>query len=190
MLTEFGIAAILAASVWLLAATRSALVNQMIPVDNVALGTLAARTSLILETVLVSILSPFLVKRVRYFVKLHSVTTDEGPFIVGLAAGNATVGEITVALNEANSSGPEDISQSLTEDNAWVIWWNTVEKLLPVDSGGEAESAGEWHSLGKGMPALEAAGVKMFVANLDGTALTTGAEIQGFYQLQGVWLRG
>ncbi len=190
MLIEIVIGSLLAASVWLLAATRTNLINQMLQVDNVALSTLAARTSLNIMSTFGAITNAFLVKRVRYFLMLHSVTTDEGPFIVGLAHGNATAAEMTAALTEANTTGPEDLTQTLTEDNAWVIWWNTVERLLPPDSGGEHHSSGQWHALGKGMPALEAVGAQAFIANLDGTALTTGAEIQGMIQMQGVWLRG
>ncbi len=189
MITTIIMATLLALSVWLLIATKSALVNQVLPIANVALGTLAARTTLILETAFTALTTPFLFKRVRYFLHLENITDTEGPFIVGIANGDASVGEITTALNEANVSGPESVTDMLTQDNAWVIWWNTVEKLVEHTSG-EWSSSGKWISLGKGMPALEASGAKMFIANLDGTALTTGGIIKGLYQFQGVWLRG
>ncbi len=191
MMLTATIAALLAAAIFfLLAATRSALKNWMVPVTNIALSTLGSKTALSLGSTMAAITTPLLMKRIRYFLMLHSVTTDEGPFIVGLASGNASAAEISAAISEANTAGPEDVTQSLSEDNAWVVMWNTVEFLQPADSGGEYHSKGEWHSLGKGMPAQEAVGFQAFIANLDGTALTTGAEVQGSIQVQGVWLRG
>jgi len=151
MILEIYLLSLLGIALLLMAATRTALVNQMVTVDNVALATLAARTALTINSTLASVTSPFLVKRVRYLVKLHSVAVDEGPFIVGLANGDASDSEISTALNENNSAGPEDTTQSLSQDNSWVIWWNTTEFLVPSDSGGEHLSSGQWHSLGKGL---------------------------------------
>ncbi len=165
------------------------LIHQNEQVDNVALATLAARTALQLSAAFTTLTTSFLIKRVRYFLKLHSVAVDEGPFLVGLARGNAIISEITAALTANNAIGKADITEVLTEDQPWVIYQETVRMLTPSDSGGEYLSDGRWNNMpGRGLPAVEGSGWQVFIANLDGTALTTGAEIQGMVQTQGVWL--
>ncbi len=165
------------------------LVHQNEQVDNVALATLAARTALQLSAAFTTLLDSFLIKRVRYFLKLHSVAVDEGPFLVGMAKGDATIAEITTALLANNAIGKEDVSEMLTQDEPWVIYQQSVVMLIPSDSGGEYLSDGKWNNMpGRGLPAVSGSGWQLFIANLDGTALTTGAEIQGMVQTQGVWL--
>jgi len=164
------------------------LIQQAEAVDNVALSTLASLTSLQLSNLFVNITATFLMKRVRYYLMIHSIATDEGPFCVGVAHGNATQAEIAAAITEGNPNGPSDVTQRLGEDAAWVVAQNTV--VFPQDlTGGQFFTNGEWMSLGKGIPWPEDAGWQIFIMNLDGTALTTGGEVQGIVQSQGVWLR-
>jgi len=168
---------------------KSNLIHQNEQVDNVALATLAARTALQLSAAFTTLNNSFLVKRIRYFLKLHSVAVDEGPFLIGMAHGDASISELTAALTANNAIGPDDVTEVLTEDQPWIIYQQSVVMPVPSDSGGEYLTSGSWINMpGRGIPALEGSGWQIFIANLDGTALTTGAEIQGMVQTQGVWL--
>ncbi len=169
------------------------LVSQSLRVDNVALLTLAAKTALLINGSLQSIKSTFLMKRIRHFLQLTGRTADDnGPIIVGCARGDASVSEINAALTEFNPTGPEDVTQSLTEDSAWVVFHNTIVPLVPKADQTFAMSDPQWMSFGgkNGIPALEDVGMQVFVYNSGSSALTTGSLIEGNSWLQGVWLRG
>ncbi len=157
------------------------------PIDNVPLLTLGSRTALQLSNDFTSIAATFLMRRIRYFLMLHSVTTDEGPFIVGVARGDATVAEIAAAILEGNTVGPSDTTQMLQSDTPWAVAQNSVELLFPADSLGQYHTRGGWKKIG--IPWPEGTGWQLFVMNLDGDALITGSEMQGLVQTQGVWLR-
>ena len=169
----------------------NSLVQQAESIGNIALGTLGSLTALSLGTAFTAIKNAFLMKRIRWFVKVHSIAVDEGGLLVCIARGDATVGEVAAALTEGNTVGPSDTTQTLAQDNAWVVVPGSVELLTPSDSGGEYHSSGKWLSLTRkaGIPFAEDAGWQMFIFNLDGTALTTGGEVQGLFQGQGMWLR-
>lgn len=169
------------------------LVQQSMNLTSVALGTLAGKTAIILDSSLSSIDTSFLMKRVRYLLQLVGRTADDdGPILVGIANGNATIGEIATAMQEANIAGPEDVTQSLTQDNAWVVYQNTVIALANLGSVTEAQPRdSSWIGFGgkNGIPALENSGFSLFAFNAGSGGLTTGSSINGMAQVQGVWLR-
>ncbi len=162
-------------------------------VDNVALSTLAALTAILADSTFSSLTATFLMKRIRYFLRLEGVTADEGPFVIVASPGNASIPEITDALVKNNTSGPQDVTQTLTEDAVWAGAYQDSLEFMRPDGGPAVTSystSGEWHSLGggKGLPAVEGSGWTLNIFNADGTALTTGAVLKGTYQVQGVWL--
>ncbi len=168
------------------------LVNQSLSVDKVALSTLAARTALQINNELGAPTSSFLMKRVRYLLNIANRTiNDDGPILVGCARGDATISEIDSAMTEHNPFGPEDITQSLTEDSAWVVYQNTIMAEKIRGDGTEAQIDSGWINFGgkNGIPALEAAGMQVFVFNAGSNVLTTGTTVNGLVMIQGVWLR-
>ncbi len=181
----------MAAILVVLHATMGSLKTQNGQVDNVALTTLAARTAIAIDADFASVTATFLAKRVRYQLHVEGITGSEGPFVIAIAAGNASAAEVTAAWNARNTTGPADVTQSLTEDQPWIIWQDSVEFLAGEEnSPTDFHSHGDWHKLGggKGIPAVEDAGWQLFLINVDGTALTTGGIVKGTYQVQGIWL--
>ncbi len=158
---------------------------------NTALLTLAAKTALNIDSALVSITRTFLLKRVRYWLMVEALTTNNGPIVVGLNFGNASIQEVTAGMNVTNTVGPADVTQSLTQDEAWKIIRNSVEYMkLAGGSTTHLQTSGRWHTMpGKGIPLQADSGVAAFVFNCDTTALDTGAQIKGVIEYQGVWLR-
>ncbi len=168
------------------------LVNQAEGINAVALGTLAGRTALSIGTTLTSITSPFLMKRVRYFIQLVGRTlADDGPILVGVANGNAITSEVSAAMIEANTAGPEDIGQMLTQDESWMVYQNTVRAITLRGDGTEGVLDSGWIDFGgkNGIPALEDSGFKIFAFNAGSGALTTGSSLNGIAHTQGVWLK-
>ncbi len=168
------------------------LVNQNLLIDKVALGTLAARTALILTTQFTNPLtSSFLMRRIRYFLQLIGrEANDDGPIIIGCANGDATVSEITAAMNERNLNGPSDITSMLDQDLSWTVYQNTLRKIK-MYALTEGETDDEWIAFGgkNGIPAVENSGMVLFAYNSGANALTTGSSVNGIAMLQGVWLR-
>ncbi len=155
---------------------------------DIALSTLAARTALQVSAQFVAITATFLMKRVKYFLKISGLTDGEGPILVGLARGDMSAGEISAALVERNTAGPTDTTQSLTEDVSFSIHQNSVR--MGKQDGDSTNVYFDYEfSLGKGVPWGEGAGWQLFVFNADNAALTTGAVIKGIAQYWGVWLR-
>ncbi len=173
---------------------HSDLVNQSLVVDAQALSTLAGRTAIILNTnVSTTIQNAFLMKRIRYLLQMVGRTTDDdGPLVVGLAKGDATIAEIATAMIEHNTIGPSDTTETLTEDNAWVVYQNTVVPFLYRGGNSTGQIPPGWMDIEgrKGIPALEDQGFQLFVYNAGSGALSTGVSINGICQVQGVWLRG
>lgn len=169
------------------------LVNQSLNSDKVALGTLAARTAVILTTQFANpTSSSFLMKRVRYFLSLVGRTAaDDGPILIGCANGDATVSEISAAMVERNTNGPDDITSMLDQDTAWVVYQNTVVPLVIRAALTEGETSGQWINFGgrNGIPAIEGSGMVVFAFNAGSNVLTTGSTVNGIIMLQGVWLR-
>ncbi len=169
------------------------LVNNTGLVEDVALGTLAARTALALDTDFNAITNTFLMKRYRVMIYAEGLTSAEGPICVGIARGDATVAEIATAMLANNRNGPSDTTGMLTQDSAWVVAQNSI---IMATLGGSVlshrEFSSEWMPVGgsKGIPWQEGSGWQLFVFNLDNAALGSGAIIKGIVQYQGVWLRG
>ncbi len=160
-------------------------------VDNVALGTLAGRTAAVLNASLTSLTATFLMKRIRYFLYMFGKTAgDDGPLLVFINRGDASTPEIASAILESNTSGPQDTTQTLTEDTAWVVYQNTLRAIVPY-SNSEGLLATGWLKLGgrNGIPAVEGAGFALHIFNASDAALATGVVITGIVQVQGVWLR-
>ncbi len=172
------------------------LVQQTMVVDNTAIGSLVARTALSLNAAFVAIESTFLLKRVRYFLNLNQHTADDdGPLLVGIAVGDASLGEIATALLENNPQGPAELTQVLQQDNAMAVYQNTVRAFPSF--GGRGAGASEstldsgWINFGgkNGIPALEGSGFQAFAFNAAPNAMTTGQLVSGIIQVNGVWLR-
>ena len=160
-----------------------------------ALGTLAGQTALALNTAFNTLTASFLMIRIRYFLQYVGRTAaDDGPVLIGIARGDATAAEIGTAILEGNPSGPADTTQMLTQDNAWVVFQNT---LVPFNTASGDGTEGfvnnsEWISFGgkRGIPALEDNGFQVFAFNAGSGSLATGGSINGICQIQGRWLRG
>ncbi len=168
------------------------LVQQTSTVDAIALGTLAGRTALALNTSFGAITQSFLLTRIRYMLQLVGRTlADDGPIIVGVANGDASIAEISAAMIEGNIVGMNDVTQTLTQDNAWVVYQNTVRVFQYRGDGTEAVLESDWVSFGgkNGIPAQEDSGWQIFAFNCGSGALATGSSINGLCQAQGVWLR-
>lgn len=159
-------------------------------ISNVPLSTLASLTALTLSSTLDGLTTTFLLKRVRYMLQLEGVTADEGPLVIGLANGDASAGEIGSAMVVTNTVGPSDVTQQLTQDQAWIVLQDSLESLRMHDGVGvRGDTSFQWHSVGKnGIPMKEGSGIKLFIFNADASALTTGVLVKGLVQYQGVWL--
>ncbi len=167
------------------------LVHQNDPVEDIALGTLAARTALQIANDFTAVSATFLMKRVRYLVHLEGITADEGPFCVALAQGDVSAAEASQGVTEGNIAGPNDRTQVLQQQDSWNIIQDSLELIGEDANTTAAQSSGQWHVLGggKGIPFPEGVGWQAVVISLDNAALTTGGVIKGVIQYQGVWLR-
>ncbi len=166
---------------------------QNLVIDDVDLTTLAARTAVAVNSQFTSITATFLVKRIRYMLQASPMIIQDGPLVITIAKGGATVAEVNAAFTEHNSGGPDDVTQSLTEDNAWTVWQKSTRMFQSrngdLSNAGHREVSGDFKLPGRGFPALEGAGIGIFVVNLGNNGLTTGIIVSGLVQLWGVWLR-
>ncbi len=169
----------------------TSLVQQALNTDGVALGTLAARSALTINSQMNANSTTFLMKRIRYYLQLVGRTAaDDGPLIIGCARGDATISEIEAAMNERNTNGPEDITSMLDQDLVWVVFQNTLTKITHGALVSEGQTSSGWHKFAKkGIPMLETVGVQIFIYNAGAGALSTGSSVNGQSYLQGVWLR-
>ncbi len=168
------------------------IVQQTLLVDVLALDTLAGRTAILLRS-FSAITATFLMHRLRYFLQYVARTADDdGPLLVGIAKGDASLAEIAAAMIEANTIGPGDTSQVLTQDETWVVYQNTV-KAFNMSGGVAAERfvGDDWIKFGgkNGIPALEGTGFQLFAFNAGSGALSTGSSVNGLVHVQGRWLR-
>ncbi len=169
------------------------LVNQSLTVDTVSLGTLAARSALIINTQFSTPTNSFLLKRGRYFLQLAGRSTaDDGPIIIGMAHGDANVSEIAEAMVERNVNGPDDITSMLDQDTAWAVYQNSLKPMIVRGDQTFAQvEISDWFQPGgnKGIPLIEGSGMVLFAFNAGSGALTTGSTVNGIVMVQGVWLR-
>ncbi len=170
---------------------HTSLVSQVGSLADVALTTLAARAAQTVQSSFAAITATFLMKRARFWVHLFGRTSgDDGPIFMGIAPGDMTTTEIAAAINEANTAGPDDTTQVLTQDNAWSLSrWSFCPFLFPaVETEGWTSS--RWFKApGRGWAAKEGTGWQTFVFNAGNGALETGSKIGGIVEVQGVWLR-
>ncbi len=168
------------------------LVSQQLELDTIALATLAARAALAVNTQFNNPTASFLMKHIRYFVQLEGRTAiDDGPILIGCANGDANVSEIAAAMNERNVNGPDDITNMLSQDNAWVVYQNTVVPLVIQGDVSRGQVKSDWMNFGgrNGIPAIKGSGMQIFAYNSGSGALSTGSTVNGIAQIQGVWLR-
>ncbi len=171
---------------------QTALVQQTDTINAEALATLGGRSALQLSNNFAGITATFLMKRYRIYCQLVGRTlADDGPILVGFAKGDASTTEINSAMTEGNTAGPGDTTQSLTEDESWVVYQNTVHAIPLSGDGTEGTLDTGWMSFGgkNGIPAAEGTGWQVFVYNAGSGALTTGSSVNGIAHTQGVWLR-
>ncbi len=164
-----------------------------LPIDAVALGTLGGRAASVLDSTMINITSPFLIKQVRYLLQLTGRTVgDDGPTAILICRGDATMAEVASAMQELNSGGPEDTTQTLTQDVIYTVYMNSVKIFQFSGLGTESMMSGDWFSPGgkNGMPVPEDTGFQAVVFNCGSGSLTTGSTVNGLIQVRGVWLRG
>ncbi len=164
---------------------------QQMPVNAVGLGMLGGRTSLTLNSVMNAITATFLMISYRYILQLVGRTlADDGPVVALLAHGDAQGSEVDTAMQEQNTAGPDDVTQSLTESNAFVVYQNTVRAFTMRGDGTEGVLDTGWVAFGgKGIPATEGSGFVLHAFNCGSGALTTGSSVNGMAWVRGVWLR-
>ncbi len=168
------------------------LVQNQLTFDTVALGTLGSRNNVNINAQFVTPTASFLMKRIRYYAQLVGRTAaDDGPIVIGCARGDATISEVSEAMNERNVNGPDDITNMLDQDKPWVVYQNTVVPMIPGAALTEAWAPAHWLRFNKktGIPLIEGAGMQIFAFNCGSGALATGSSINGIAHLQGVWLR-
>ncbi len=166
------------------------LVNQAMLVDAVSIASLNARTALLLRS-FSAINTSFLMKRIRYLLHVTSLTVgDDGPMLILTAKGNANAAEVAAAMVEFNGSGPSDVTESLTQDEAWVVYQNTVVPMIVTGTGAHGQTPHAWINFGgkNGIPAIEDSGWSVHVFNA-GSGQNASGTISGIVQVQGVWLR-
>ncbi len=167
------------------------IVQQTMQVSAIALGTLGGRSSVVLFG-LTGLTATFLMHRYRLFIQLIGRTADDdGPLLIGIAKGDATTTEINAAMIAVNTVGPGDTTQMLTQDNAWVVYQNTVVPVLFNGDGLQGQPTSDWVKFGgkNGIPATEGTGFLLFAYNAGSGALTTGQVLNGLAHIQGRWLR-
>lgn len=164
-------------------------------IDDVSISALGAKTAVALSAVLAGIQNSFLVKRVKYMLKLSGGVNEDELIVVFLNPGNASLAEVQQALTQVNTIGPTDRTQTLLDDNIWNIWQKTVRmfhSVGPADGATVALGIAEVIddiSLGKGMVAREDEGVAVHAMNIANNAMAAAnQEVTGIVQLWGVWL--
>lgn len=151
------------------------------------LGTLASQTALIVETShATGMLESFLMKKVKATVTLKSMTDNEGPIIVGMARGDASITQIKAALENIQLE-----RDGLKQAENRLVCQETLTTLMMDSSGGLAVKEIEI-SLGggKGIPFGIGDGWQWFVYNADvvGGGLTSGGYVNVNATYYGVWL--
>ncbi len=173
----------------IMAHAHGPLTIQNLSVDDVALGTLASDSALLLSSEFATTIDrTFLIKKIRYFLMISGLTAGNGPLLAGLSRGDASAAEVASAFTEFNSVGPSDTTQERTQDNVWNVIQNSWRAFKPGGTAAEMHLDVEI-SLGKGIPALENAGVQLHLFNADAAPLDTGGVCKGRVQLWGVWLK-
>ncbi len=147
-----------------------------------ALVTLATRTAIIIDSDhSTNLVGTALITKVNAHVYVRDLTTGEGPILIGMARGDATVAEIATALNQQHVQPKNPGDQSAMQN---VFFESVVAcfNQFPVINY-EFKLGG-----GKGIPMQEGIGWQWFAYNLDSSSLTTGAAAGVQATLYGAWL--
>ncbi len=154
---------------------------------RVAMLTLLTDTAIDLSTSYGSALvRSVLLKQIRmYFGATDGSAGDY--LIVGFARGDMTIAQIAAALSSALVD-PKVLSQSDEFALRNGIFWQTVRGLHLNEAGFSVIN--ETISIGgkKGIPIEKGIGIKAWAFNPTGNSVTTGAFVNGGYNLIGVFL--
>ncbi len=161
---------------------------------NTNLGAFASLTALQLsdDYAGTNLKRDLLVKRIRTQLTVKVMEADEA-VLLGFCRGDMTVAEIATALGTFLAD-PDSFQQWDNFVIASGIYWQTLHIL-----GGNAVSGTPVAGLeywnddiqiggGKGIPMEAGAGIQLFAFNQSGGAITTGPQVQGLYELVGVFL--
>ncbi len=160
-----------------------------IHLQDAAVSTLGAGTALIVNSDFTTNLTrTFLLKQVQYALEVSGGTSGQGPLVVGLAMGLASVAEIGNALEDLVTNPNDPSSQAIAGLKRTVLW-ETV-RIFQITNAGNQNLINEKISIGggKGIPALEEAGLSVFVWNPANASLSTGTLLSGLVILKGVWM--
>ncbi len=163
-----------------------------IPVNEIAIGTLASETALAVNNDIggANLQRSFLCKKVR--IHFTMVAPDaEDTLLVFLANGDLSVAEIATALTTfAYPQNPNDPSNRLQQPLVKGIWWETMQMISANGLGSGKTVINEVVKLGggKGIPAIRNSGVSLFVYNPLGSAFVAGSFANGHLLFYGAWL--
>ncbi len=149
-----------------------------------SLGILASGTALLISTSAdTEMTAGFLVKQVQINAGVHDLDPTDS-LVVGYAQGDASIGEISVALTTV-ATNPFDVGEASLVTKKQIIFWETLQYLSSAENtiNGMFKIGG-----GKGIPLGEDNGIVLFAFNAGPAAFTTGATINGLWTLKGVWL--
>lgn len=157
------------------------MVSIITEVVNTSLGALAGQTALKVgsdhETAMTR---AFLAKSVRMQMHWKGATAGEGPLLIGLAQGTASVTKIKSAIEDTLLRDDPAVTGSKKD----VLHESTV--LITTDNPREDREV----SLGggKGIPFHEDLGFQVFAYDVSSGGLTTGSSVRGIATIKGVWL--
>ncbi len=152
-------------------------------IDAIGLGTLAAKTALVIESQHNDITSPFMMTHVRGSIVLKAA--DQGDtVVVGMAQGNASLTEIKTAL-EATQKARSPSQQAATRK---VLHQTLMTLICRTTAQPDKVFIDEKIGGKKGIPFDEAVGWQWFAYNPDDGAFASGAELLGQMTYNGVWL--
>ncbi len=165
-------------------------------VAGVALGTLAAKTALKIASSYeaAQMSKKTLLKTSRLRGAIANMTSGQGPILIGLAYGEASVTMIKTALEQVfNPEKGDEGSPMVQQAENRVVLWESLEVIprvsatafnLDVFDSGKRVLGG-----GKGLPFLENVGWQIFVYNLSNAPLTTASTITVLQECWGVFLQ-
>lgn len=157
--------------------------NLAIVYDDVsfALGTLGAKGGALANSKIdASRLNGFRVVKVEYWACYSGKTAAEGPIMVGLSFGQASA-DIDACIEADPQGHLEDRDDGDTKRPLFPLF------MLEKDNASSSEAIHGTINPRWSVP--EGYAMNYFAYNMDGSALTTGTEIQIFAKIYGVWLR-
>ncbi len=168
-------------------------------VNSTALANLAARTSVELNNTYEGHPQAFLMKQIRYILKIQE-QVDDDQVIFFVTHGNLTIAEIEESF-ESTIADPTDASEAgeATAKHARIVWDSIIsDHAMRGEAIGAAEAElrttqldSGWIGVGgkKGMPFREDHGFSIFGYNLDSaSALGANYKVEGLILVRGVYL--